>query len=31
VTFGGGTKADGAMSNRIFACARQLVSTDRRP
>jgi hypothetical protein len=31
VTFGGGTKADGAMSNRIFACVRQPASTESRP
>ena len=31
VTFGGGTKAEGAMSNRIFASARQPASTESRP
>ena len=31
VTLGGGTKADGAMSNRIFACVRQPASTESRP
>ena len=31
VTFGGGTKADGAMSNRMRASLRQPASTDSRP
>ena len=31
VTFGGGTKAEGAMSNRIFASVRQPASTESRP
>ena len=31
VTFGGGTKADGATSNRMVACVRQPHSTPSRP
>ncbi len=31
VTFGGGTKADGAMSNWIFGCVRHWVRIDNRP
>src|SRR5690348_1052128 len=31
VTLGGGTKAEGATSNRILASVRQPASTDKRP